>query len=253
MMKAYYSRFRHTFGLAAASDVVRVKRAKVSSHAGGDVRVGARSVVLGALAIVTVGCNKSAPNQKSSQQPATSAVTVETSSSPVTSVAERPAAPAHGAPGATELAITWSDPPEWERVTPKSRMRLAQYVVKPVGGDTEAGEVTLFHFGPNMGGGVEENITRWTGQFSGVDPKTIKRTTKTNGNLSHHLVQIESGQFQSSPMMGGPAEPKPNYGLLGAVTEAPSGKYFFKLTGPSKTVAANLGAFEKLIDSIKTK
>ena len=54
-------------------------------------------------------------------------------------------------------------------------------------------------------------------------------------------------------MMGGPAEPKPKFGLLGAVTEAPSGKYFFKLTGPSKTVAANLAAFEKLIDSIKTK
>ena len=44
-----------------------------------------------------------------------------------------------------------------------------------------------------------------------------------------------------------------NFGLLGAVVESPSGKYFFKLTGPSKTVASAKAGFEQLLDSMKPK
>jgi hypothetical protein len=158
-----------------------------------------------------------------------------------------------GSPG--ELAITWKDPEGWQRVQPKSPMRAAQYAVPPVAGDTEAAEVTVFHFGPQMGGGVEENISRWTGQFKGVTPETIVRTSKSANGLTHSFVQIVAGEFQGmAPMMGGAAtEPKDKYGLLGVVTEAPSGKYFFKMTGPSKTVAASKAAFEQLVDSIQAK
>lgn len=259
-MKAYYLRFGHTFAALARPHRLRTSEAKVSTPAISSRGPIARGVMLGLVAATALlgGCKKNAPAPQArdnASDPVASVRPVASNSTlPVEGSAARASSPAAGneAPR-PELAITWDDPPEWERVTPKSRMRLAQYIVKPVAPDTEPGEVTLFHFGPNMGGGVEENITRWTNQFSGVDPKAIKRTTKTNGDLSHHLVQVESGQFQSSPMMGGPAEPKPNYGLLGVVTEAPSGKYFFKLTGPSKTVAANVGAFEKLVDSIKNK
>jgi hypothetical protein len=254
-MKAYYLRGGHTFMAVGPLRLIRGSEPKVSKRGSHSPRRALLSLV--ALGSLLGGCNKGGTAGKSTEQTSASlgSTAAALSVAPMASVAERPVVPATPeAPApAQELAITWSDPPEWERVTPKSRMRLAQYKVKPVSGDTEPGEVTLFHFGPNMGGGVEENITRWTNQFSGVDAKAIKRTTKTNGPLSHHLVQIESGLFQTSPMMGGPAQPKANYGLLGAVTEAPSGKYFFKLTGPSKTVAANLGAFEKLIESIKTK
>jgi hypothetical protein len=158
-----------------------------------------------------------------------------------------------GSPG--ELAITWKDPEGWQRVQPKSPMRAAQYAVPPVAGDAEPAEVTVFHFGPQMGGGVEENISRWTGQFKGVAPEAIARSQKSSNGLTHSFVQITAGQFQGmSPMMGGaPGEPKDNYGLLGVVTEAPSGKYFFKMTGPSKTVTASKAAFEQLVDSIAAK
>ncbi len=208
--------------------MIRTSDPKVSLYGAARAQVGRGSLVLGLLAMSALvgGCKKSAPSDKVAEQ-STAALTssVVVGSSAVVGSNAEPAiggpAPngvllpsASATPGAAasgaELAITWSDPPEWERVTPKSRMRLAQYKVKPVAGDTEPGEVTLFHFGPNMGGGVEENITRWTNQFSGVDAKAIKRTTKTNGELSHHLVQIESGQFQSSPMMGGPPNPNPS-------------------------------------------
>lgn len=160
---------------------------------------------------------------------------------------------APGGAGATDLAITWRDPSDWQRVAPSSPMRAAQYSVPPTAGDSEPAEVTVFFFGPQMGGGVEDNINRWTGQFKGVAPAAITRRSKTAGALTHSFVQIASGQFQGGGMMGAPSAPKDGFGLLGVVTEAPSGKYFFKMTGPSKTVAANQAAFEQLVDSIQAK
>lgn len=210
-------------------------------------------------AVVSLGCQRapSEPPSKPAAEPAVSATPPATVSA---APAPKPANP-HGADmgrpasAASELAITWSDPDGWQRVAPKSPMRAAQYSVPPAAGDSEAAEVTVFHFGPQMGGGVEENISRWTGQFKGVAPEAIARSSKNANGLTHSFVQITSGQFQGmGPMMGGGAsEPKDNYGLLGVVTEAPSGKYFFKMTGPSKTVASNKAAFEQLVDSIRTK
>ncbi len=167
--------------------------------------------------------------------------------------------PPHGAnmgrpaSSADALAITWKDPEGWQRVAPSSPMRAAQYSVPPVAGDTESAELTVFYFGAQMGGGVEDNISRWTGQFKGVAPDAVKRNQKEANGLTHSFVQIETGQFQGASMMGTPSETKENYGLLGVVTEAPSGKYFFKMTGPSKTVAANEGKFLAMVESIQTK
>lgn len=208
--------------------------------------------------LVGFGCQRtpSEPAAKPAAEP--SAVTAP--ATPTVAPAPKPSNP-HGADlgrpasSAGELAITWKDPDGWQRVQPKSPMRAAQYSVPAVAGDAEPAEVTVFHFGPQMGGGVEDNISRWTGQFKGVAPEAIERSSKSGNDLTHSFVQIKSGQFQgTSPMMGGPpSEPKDNYGLLGVVTEAPSGKYFFKMTGPSKTVAANKAAFDALVDSIRIK
>lgn len=211
-------------------------------------------VVLAGFASLACQRAPSEPAIKPAAQPTTVTPPVTSSTAPKPTVA--PGADM-GRPASStgELAITWQDPEGWQRVQPKSPMRAAQYAVPPVAGDSEPGEVTVFHFGSQMGGGVEDNISRWTGQFAGVAPEAIERSSKSGNDLTHSFVQIKSGRFQGmSPMMGGaPSEPKDNYGLLGVVTEAPSGKYFFKMTGPSKTVAANKAAFEQLVDSIRTK
>ena len=54
----------------------------------------------------------------------------------------------------------------------------------------------------------------------------------------------------SSGGMGG-GKPKEHFGLVGGIVESPSGAYFFKLTGPSKTVKQAKPDFYKLLDSIK--
>jgi hypothetical protein len=39
--------------------------------------------------------------------------------------------------------------------------------------------------------------------------------------------------------------------LLGGIVSSPSGVYFFKLTGPTKTVKAARDPFLKMLDSVK--
>jgi hypothetical protein len=39
--------------------------------------------------------------------------------------------------------------------------------------------------------------------------------------------------------------------MLAGIVQAPSGPYFFKLTGPEKTIAAARADFVKLLDSVR--
>jgi hypothetical protein len=130
-------------------------------------------------------------------------------------------------------------------------MRKATYVVPKAPGDTADGEMAVFYFGAGQGGDVEANITRWTAQFGDVKPESIQRSERTVSDLVQHIVEIPQGTYTNSMAMHGPKEPQPNFALLGAVVDSPSGKYFFKLTGPANTVKAAKEDFFKLLDSAK--
>jgi hypothetical protein len=146
------------------------------------------------------------------------------------------------------LHITWVDPPAFKRVPPSNPMRKAAFVVPRVNGDPEDGEITVFYFGPGQGGSIDANVDRWVSQFGAVKPGDVKRADREANGLRQHTVELESGSFTG---MGG-GQPKPNYGLVGAIVETPSGSYFFKMTGPQKTIAKAKAEFYKLLDSIKT-
>jgi hypothetical protein len=45
-------------------------------------------------------------------------------------------------------------------------------------------------------------------------------------------------------------EKKPNFRMIAAVVETPAGSYFFKLTGPNRTVEAARSAYVTLLDSV---
>ncbi len=130
-------------------------------------------------------------------------------------------------------------------------MRKASYVVPRAAGDSEDGELTVFYFGAGQGGGTDANVERWVKQFGDVKPGDVRRADREANGLRQHTVELDSGTFSAGTAMGGSGTPKPNYGLLGGIVEAPSGSYFFKLTGPSKTVAQAKADFYKLLDSIK--
>jgi hypothetical protein len=52
-------------------------------------------------------------------------------------------------------------------------------------------------------------------------------------------------------MPGQPSKPKAGYALIGAIVDAPTGAYFFKLTGPKATVAAARERFYQFLDTVK--
>jgi hypothetical protein len=127
-------------------------------------------------------------------------------------------------------------------------MRKATYRVPAAPNDSEDGEMAVFYF-RGEGGSTEANIQRWISQFSDVLPSEVKRTQRNAGGLQQTLVEVE-GTYASG-MPGQPASPKPHYRLLGAVIETPVGPYFFKLTGPKKTVESARGAYLTMLDSIR--
>jgi hypothetical protein len=175
--------------------------------------------------------------------------------SPVASSAAPKAPPPAAANPAPAAGVVWTDPPGWKRVAPTSSMRKATYLIAPAAGDTAGAELAVFYFGAGQGGSVEANIQRWVGQFAGVAATDIQRSERTVGSLKAHLVEIPSGSYTDSmaSMHGGSTEPKPNYSLQGAIVETPGGPYFFKLTGPKKTVESAKGDFMNLLESVRAQ
>ncbi|MEO6603287.1 MAG: hypothetical protein ABIQ16_25610 [Polyangiaceae bacterium] len=161
-------------------------------------------------------------------------------------------APQPAASALPPVEITWVDPPGLRRVPPKSPMRKASFEVPHAKEDKEDGELAVFYFGPGQGGTIDANVDRWVKQFSGVAPGDVKRADREANGLRQHTVEIEHGTFDAGQMSMGPATgPKKDFALMGAIVEAPSGAYFFKMTGPSHTVAAARAPFYKLLDSVK--
>jgi hypothetical protein len=163
----------------------------------------------------------------------------------------KPAAPAV-APSALPLGITWEDPADWPREAKQRMMRKATYKIPAANGDKDDGELAVFYFGAGQGGGIEENVQRWVKQFDKRKPADGRRADRSANGLTQHTIEIDEGSYDPGTMGGGAKpEPKAGYALLGAIVEAPSGNYFFKLTGPKATVKASKAKFYKMLDSIK--
>ena len=211
-----------------------------------EIRVVCLAFGLGSVA-TGVGCNKT-PEPPSAASSASGAS--GSSSQPAASPrpVEQPAVAASALP---PVEISWLDPPGLRRVPPKNAMRKASYEVPKAKGDAEDGELAVFYFGPGQGGGIDANVDRWVKQFSEVAPGDVKRADREANGLHQHTVDIAHGTFDGGMAMGAPAGAKKDYALAGAIVEAPSGAYFFKMTGPAKTVAAARAAFLQLLDSVK--
>ncbi len=162
-------------------------------------------------------------------------------------------APAHGAgtnPSAPALKFT--APSDWIGETPSSSMRQAQYRLPRVSGDTEDAELAVFFFG-GSGGSVQANIDRWIGQFQKPDGTPAAGVTSRRQVHGIPLTIVDvSGVYLSSggPMMTETAR-KPDFRMLAAVAEGPNGPWFFKLTGPAKTVTKWEPSFQSFLDTIQ--
>jgi len=182
--------------------------------------------------------------------PATAGLNLPAGHPPVNAAASMPSA-GDMKPG---VPLKWDDPLDWKPARPASTFRLAQYEIPGADGEGP-GEVAVFHF-TGSGGTVADNIARWVGQFSDadgkpLDPAVAMQETFEASGLKVHFVEV-SGYMMVSRTMGGTGERSPSqYRLLGGIVEMPDGNWFFKGTGPDKTMAAAREAFLRLLRSVQ--
>jgi hypothetical protein len=202
---------------------------------------------LAAFLVPLTGCDK---EQKGSAERAPTVQSAVPSAAPEI-VMPKPDAKQPGATERLKIQVEWTDPPGWTRLPRKSPMRVATYSIPQVKGDSEAGELAVFYFGPGQGGAVDGNVERWASQF-GKKLSEVERSNREVNGLKQHVVEIPKGDY-SSDMMGRGGDKKKDYAMLAAIVQSPSGSYFFKLTGPEKSVTAERKAFFEMLDSVKAR
>ena len=143
--------------------------------------------------------------------------------------------------------IQWIVPAQWKAQAPRP-MRAATYVV-------DDAECAVYYFGPGQGGGVQQNLDRWIGQFDQPGGKPSKELaqvkTETVNGLKVTSVDVSGTYTGAGGPMAQAKSSKPGYRLLGAIVEAPQGSVFFKFTGPAKTIAAHRKEFEDTLKSLR--
>jgi hypothetical protein len=198
-----------------------------------------KPTLLLATALAMAACDKTPEPQSTPPstpaKPAQSAATAPTGASATAAAADN--APAD---------IAWDVPAAWERIENPSPMRKATYKIPKAAGDPEDGDMSV----SQAGGGLDANVKRWEQQFTDR-PGETKKETKKVGDIEVTIVEVK-GTFASG-MPGMPAgEAKKGWALLGAIVNTKT-PYFFKLTGPDKTVTGARADFDKLVNSLRAK
>jgi hypothetical protein len=190
------------------------------------------------------GCER--PSTAPAAQPASAAAATSSPAPPHGGGAGEKALSAEGSTVATP-SFRFELPANWRREQPSSGMRLAQAVVP---GSAGPGELAVFHFGAGQGGGVDANFERWLGQVEVPADRPPERGELTAGEFRISWIDAH-GTLLPSAMGSGPATPQPGFRLLGAVVEGQGGPWFFKVTGPETTLAAEREAFFALLRGVR--
>jgi hypothetical protein len=217
-----------------------------------------RRTTIAALMTLAVACGRHAPepeNRQGAVEPAHSADLPPAAFLEPAHAHDMAGPGAQASPNAASSGhIVWTDPSGWVRAPQSSPMRLATYRVPRAAGDADDAELAIFHFGGGQGGDVEANLSRWEKQFSDTKPGDTKRTERTVNGLKAHVLEIDQGTYTGMAMMPGQSTAaKTSYAMLAAVVETPSGSYFVKLTGPSKTVKAQQIHYFEMLDSVRAE
>ncbi len=137
--------------------------------------------------------------------------------------------------------ITLTVPESWESQPPSNNLRLAQFRIPNVAGETAEAELVVF---PPFGGSVNDNVVRWIRQF---DPQGIKlKMTQGQGGLGTYYYVDVAGTYKKpdGPPFLRKTIDAPDHRMLAVMlTVENRGNYFLKLVGPAKTVAAAEAAF----------
>jgi hypothetical protein len=151
-------------------------------------------------------------------------------------------------------AVTLTAPAGWTKKEPTSRIVEAEFSTPPAGGDMAPGRLTAM----GAGGSVEDNVTRWVGQFVGQGGAVAKpqRDKTSAGGAQIEVVDL-AGTYKDSPggpFAGGKTIMRDNYRMLGAIIQTKDkGNYFLKLYGPKATIDAAEKGFHEMVKSVRVK
>lgn len=138
--------------------------------------------------------------------------------------------------------LAWTLPGgNWEEATP-GEMRLASFRVKGQSGQTA--DVGVFPL-PGMAGSDLSNVNRWRGQvgLAAIDEQELGKIGQT--------VRIDGLDAKLYDLAGENAGSGEKTRILAALLRREGVAWFFKMTGDDALVAAEKGAFIKLLESMK--
>ena len=194
------------------------------------------ALLLAVAVLAVAGCDRNTAPVQSSDGPRRP---------PMTPEAGRAAVTPNDPTVAEFLGLRAPKPEAWAWQPSSNQMRVANYLVaRPE--DGEDVQVVVYFFGPDMGGGVAENIDRWAGQFQ----------SETGGPV---VPSIEQGEVDGMEMTrvelhgayrGMGSEFRPDHTFLAAIVEAPQGRIFIRLVGPTAIVEDHREAFDAMIDGL---
>ena len=136
-------------------------------------------------------------------------------------------------------------PDTWMGIRPSSSMRLREFRL-----GVAADDATLAIF-KNIGGTIDNNLERWSGQFgySLSDSEVNIRAENING-MQVSIISI-LGTYTNTMAFSNATQPKPYYRLLGAIADTPDGLYYYKLTGPNTMIMGRTEEFTRFIQSLR--
>lgn len=122
---------------------------------------------------------------------------------------------------------------------PPSEFYEAKYVIP-----SDQGEMTLTL--TTMGGGIEENLSRWVGQFQREAEDKPRRETILVGGTQSQWLDVR-GTFRSR--VGNSPGPHEGWRLLGVAIPMRPRDFLIKLIGPRPAIASFQEEFRKFVRS----
>lgn len=138
--------------------------------------------------------------------------------------------------------ITLKVPKTWKQEEPSNNLRLAQFVLPKAKDDKE--DTTLVISAFPGGGGIEQNLPRWVGEFS-PEGRSVKMTSGKCMQGDYVVVDLKGTHLGSS--FARRKTPLEDARMLSVLLKTEDNSYFLKLVGSEAAVAAQAEALRTAI------
>jgi hypothetical protein len=145
-------------------------------------------------------------------------------------------------------------PASWVEEPPTNAMRLAQFKLPKVEGDSRDAEVVIFK---GISGSAEDNIKRWKGMFEPPTGKKIDDVAKVTemkvGEAELAYLDIYGTYlFKAQPFNpNAKADRLPNYRMVAVAFQTKQTPYHIRMVGPEKTVEHYRKGFDEWLKAFK--